>query len=233
MEELGGSLLKPSRDIKIAELINFDKKFNKFSHVIGTDEAGRGPIAGPVTACALYFPEMNKETKEAIKFLDDSKRFSSNPTLREELANEIKKHSIYCIAEASVREIEKINILQASLLAMKRACEGVINQIDQVQKPIILIDGKFSIPKYNFEQMPVIKGDSKSACIAAASILAKVHRDNFMKELAEKYPQYCWDKNKGYPTAAHIEALREHGQCEWHRKTFICKKIEQKSLFDS
>jgi ribonuclease HII len=220
--------LKTSRNIKIAELIKFDKKFAKFSHVIGTDEAGRGPIAGPVTACALYFPEMNKETKEAIKFLDDSKRFSSNPFLREELAEEIKKHAVYCIAESSVREIEKINILQASLLAMRRACEGVIDQLETAQSPILLVDGKFSIPKYNIEQMPVVKGDSKSACIAAASILAKVHRDNFMKELAEKFPQYSWNKNKGYPTAAHIEALREHGQCIWHRKTFICKVLEKK-----
>jgi len=218
--------LKASRKTKLTELIKFDKKIAKLTPVIGVDEAGRGPIAGPVTACALYFSEINKELKETLKYLDDSKKFSSNPKLREELAEEIKKHSVYCIAEASVREIEKINILQASLLAMHRACDGVISQIEFKKEPIILIDGKFSIPKYNLEQIPVIKGDSKSAAIAAASILAKVHRDNFMKELAIKFPQYCWHQNKGYPTAAHIEAISEHGQCKWHRKTFICKVLQ-------
>jgi ribonuclease HII len=219
--------LKASRQTRINELFKFDKKYLKSNLVIGTDEAGRGPIAGPVTACAVYFPEINKELKETLKYLDDSKKFSSNPKLREELAEEIKKHAVYCIAEASVREIEKINILQASLLAMHRACDGALKQIKPQKDPIILIDGKFSIPKYNIEQLPVIKGDSKSASIAAASILAKVHRDNFMKELAEKFPQYCWSQNKGYPTAAHIEAIREHGQCEWHRKTFICKVLSK------
>ncbi|MDD3013101.1 MAG: ribonuclease HII [Candidatus Gastranaerophilales bacterium] len=218
--------MKASRQTRIIELIKFDKKIAKSNPVIGVDEAGRGPVAGPVTACALYFPEINKEIKETLKYLDDSKKFSSNPKLREELSEEIKKHAIYCIAEASVREIEKINILQASLLAMHRACDGVISQLKLDKKPIILVDGRFSIPKYNVEQIPVIKGDSKSAAIAAASILAKVHRDNFMKELAKKFPQYCWHQNKGYPTAAHIEAIREHGQCKWHRKTFICKVLQ-------
>lgn len=218
--------MKPFRQTKILELIKFDKKIAKSNPVIGVDEAGRGPVAGPVTACALYFSEITKELKETLKYLDDSKRFSSNPKLREELAEEIKKHAIYSIAEASVREIEKMNILQASLLAMHRACDGVINQTKFKKEPIILVDGKFSIPKYNIEQMPIIKGDSKSAAIAAASILAKVHRDNFMKDLAKKFPQYNWQQNKGYPTAAHIEAIREHGQCKWHRKTFICKVLQ-------
>lgn len=216
--------MKPSRQTRIAELIKFDKKISKSNLVIGVDEAGRGPIAGPVTACAVYFPELNKEIKEALNYLDDSKKV--NQKLREELSLEIKKHAIYHISEASVREIEKINILQASLLAMRRACQEVISQINTEKTPLILVDGKFIIPKYNVEQMSVIKGDSKSASIAAASILAKVHRDNFMKEIAEKFPQYCWHQNKGYPTAAHIEALREHGQCKWHRKTFICKVLQ-------
>jgi ribonuclease HII len=117
--------LKPSRPAKILELIKFDKKIAKSNPVIGVDEAGRGPIAGPVTACALYFPKITRELKETLKYLDDSKRFSSNPKLREELAEEIKKHAIYSIAEASVREIEKINILQASLLAMRRSMMGL------------------------------------------------------------------------------------------------------------
>ena len=214
-----------SRKYRIAELIKFDKKYSKANLIIGTDEVGRGPVAGPVVACALYFPVFNKELKESLKYLDDSKKFSSNPKLRKELSNEIKKFAQFSIQECSVQEIEKYNILQASLIAMKRSCEDLLNNINALNKePMILIDGRFKISKYSINQLPVIKGDSKSASIAAASIIAKVYRDELMQELGKNHPQYCWDKNKGYPTPAHLEAIKEHGICEWHRKSFL-KKI--------
>jgi len=213
------------------ELIKFDKKLAKAHSIIGVDEAGRGPLAGSVVACALHFPEFNKELNEAIKYLDDSKKFSSNPKLRQELAEEIKQYAKYSIKECSVREIEKYNILQASLLAMKRACEDLLKQINPDKEPILLIDGKFAIPGYKIAQTPIVKGDGKSASIAAASILAKVYRDEMMCKLAQEYPEYRWHQNKGYPTQAHIAAILEHGPCTCHRKTFLKKVlIEEEQL---
>ena len=215
--------MKASRKTKIVELIKFDKKLGKLNSIIGVDEAGRGPLAGPVVASALYFPEFSKELSETLKYLDDSKKLS--PKLRQELSDEIKKIAKYSIQEASVEEIEKYNILQASLLAMGRACKDLFKQIELEKDPKILVDGKFPIPKFKVDQMPVIKGDGKSASIAAASILAKVHRDDMMCKLAEEYPQYNWQQNKGYPTKAHISAIIEHGPCSWHRKTFLRKVL--------
>jgi len=223
--------LKISRKSKIKELVEFD--INNGSVVIGTDEAGRGPVAGPVVAGAVYFPDFSEEVCEVIKFIDDSKKFSSNPKLRKELSEGIKSVAKYSIQQCSVEEIDKINILQASLLAMRKCCEDLIAQ-SSVNKDglIILVDGKFVIPKYNYSQKAVKKGDTLSASIAAASILAKVYRDELMQGLAEEFPQYCWHKNKGYPTLAHREALKKHGACQWHRKTFLGKVLcEQKKLF--
>ncbi len=138
----------------------------------------------------------------------------------------IKLNSIYHIASSGVEEIEKINILQASLLSMKRACEGVINQI-QEQNIKILIDGNKLIPKFSVTQEYVIKGDSKSASIAAASILAKVTRDHFMKDLAKEFPNYGWDSNKGYLTPNHLQAIDRYGLTKWHRKKFLEKHFEK------
>ena len=213
---------------RILELVKFDKKYSKKNIVIGTDEVGRGPVAGPVVACALYFPVFNKELNEALKYLDDSKKFSSNPKLRKEISEEIKKYALYSIAECSVQEIEKHNILQASLIAMKRSCEDLLKIINLSEKePVILIDGRFKIPKYTPEQVPVVKGDTKSASIAAASIMAKVYRDELMQNLGKDHPYYNWEKNKGYPTKAHIEAIKKHGTCKWHRKSFLTKILAQ------
>ena len=217
------------RKSKIAELIEFDRKYLKNSILIGTDEAGRGPVAGPVVAAAVCFKDFGKNTIEAIKYLDDSKRFGTNHKARKELADEIVKHCYYSIQECSVQEIEKYNILQASLLAMKKACNDVINQISNdiglVKNPKILVDGRIKIPDYNIEQEGIIKGDSKSASVAAASILAKVHRDEFMMELATRFPEYDWHKNKGYPTKVHLRVIQEKGITEWHRKSFLTKYI--------
>lgn len=213
--------MKVYRKAKIEDLIQFDKKHAGL--IIGVDEAGRGPVAGPVTACALCFVKFSKDLNEALKYLDDSKRFSSNPILRKELSEEIKKFAKFSIFECSVEEIEKHNILQASLIAMRRACDDLIKKIDLKDPTTILVDGKFPIPNLKLKQKPIIKGDTLSASIAAASIMAKVHRDELMAELSEKYPEYNWKQNKGYPTPAHLNAIKEHGPCLIHRKTFLHK----------
>ncbi len=219
------------RKSRIEELISFDEEHN--CTVIGTDEVGRGPIAGPVVASAVYFPEINEEVLELIKFIDDSKKFTSNPKLRKTLSENIKKVAKYSIQECSVDEIETYNILQASLLAMKKCCDDLIPQMNKEKDDIlILIDGTFTIKQYNYNQKSVKKGDSTSASIAAASILAKVYRDELMHRLSEEYPAYNWQKNKGYPTKAHIEAVKEHGYCHWHRKSFLSKfMVRQCKLF--
>lgn len=223
--------MKTLRKYRIKELIEYDKGYGNL--VIGTDEAGRGPVAGPVVAGAVFFPDFNDEVLESIKFIDDSKRFSSNPGLRKEISEQIKKNSIYGIAQCSVDEIEQYNILQASLLAMKKACREVLLQKGKKEKEaVILIDGNFTIPGIKSEQKAIKKGDSFSASIAAASILAKVYRDNIMEELSLEYPLYEWHNNKGYGTSSHIQAIKTHGCCKWHRKNFLNKVfIKQKKLF--
>jgi len=213
--------LKVLTQNRIEELTGFDKNFN--CPIIGTDEAGRGPIAGPVVAAAVCFPEFRDEICEAVRFIDDSKKLSAS--LRREMAEQVKKVAKYAIAECSVEEIEKYNILQASLLAMKRACKAICPPKPGSGAVLILVDGKFTIPSYTKNQKAVKKGDSLSASIAAASILAKVHRDEVMERLAQEFPMYGWQKNKGYPTPAHIEAVRQHGYCDWHRKKFCIKAL--------
>lgn len=224
--------MKVFRQSKIQQLVDFDNSFSQNYCVIGTDEAGRGPLAGPVSACALYFPEFNKETLEIIKYLDDSKKFSSNPSLRKSLAKDLKEIAKFKIAWSTVEDIEKHNILQSSLLAMKKASEELLEEIKPLKEVIILVDGKFTIKNFDVKQSAIIKGDSKSASIAAASIIAKVERDELMIKLSDEFPEYKWAKNKGYPTKDHINAIRAHGDCKWHRQTFLTK-IHQKKLFET
>jgi len=218
---------------KIETLLKFDKKFTDNSFVIGTDEAGRGPLAGPVVAAAVYFKKVDKEVKSLLKLLNDSKKLTHK--IRGELYGNIKEFSYFSIQEASVEEIEKNNILRASLLTMKRSVENVMKQVSSSEiAPVILVDGNFIIPNLNVNQKAVIKGDSKSASIAAASILAKVYRDELMIQLHLKFPHYNWQKNKGYGTKEHIKAIDEFGICEFHRKSFLKKYYErsqQISLF--
>lgn len=232
MEKWEDVLLKVCRKAKIEELVTFDKQYTPEHIVIGVDEAGRGPVAGPVTASAVYIEEFSDDILEALKYLDDSKKFSSNPKLRKELSDEIKKCSIYSICSCSVEEIDKLNILQASLLAMKKAVNELKGQLCENKNVLVLVDGKIPIKELPFAQQPLVKGDSKSASIAAASILAKVHRDDFMTELAEEFPIYEWQQNKGYPTKKHIALIREHNACIWHRQSFLKKILNQQlSLF--
>ncbi len=181
------------------------------SLICGVDEAGRGPLAGPVCAAAVILPRGIE-----IAGLNDSKKLSEKK--REKLYDEICDKAIsFGIAFATVDEIEKLNILNAAMLAMNRA----IAQLDP-QPELALIDGNRN-SAIEIRSQCVVKGDAKCADIAAASILAKVTRDRYMLEMAEKYPEYHFEQHKGYGTKLHYEALREHGPCEIHRPSFLRK----------
>ena len=186
-------------------LFYFDNSYDQ--PVAGVDEVGRGPLAGPVVAAAVII-----DINNIPDGINDSKKLSKINRLK--ISDEIKKYSIYSIAEASVKEIDEINILQASLLAMKRAIEGL------AKKPMtILVDGKFK-PKTNFPTHSIIKGDTQSLSIAASSIIAKVYRDNLMRDFSKKYPEYLWEKNAGYGTKEHLLAIKKCGITPIHRKSF-------------
>lgn len=183
-----------------------------FSPVAGTDEAGRGPLAGPVFAAAVILPpEIDIPGLNDSKKLTEAKREALFPVITE-------KTLAYAIAEASVEEIEELNILHAAQLAMRRAVEAL-----PIKPGILLIDGNYS-DGFGLPEKTIVKGDSLSASIAAASILAKVARDRKMIEYAKEYPDYGFEKHKGYPTEAHYAAIREHGVTPIHRLSFL-KKI--------
>ena len=208
------------------KLFEFDKSFDK--PIIGTDEAGRGPGAGGVFAAAVYFKNPDKELIKKLENLNDSKQLT--PKKREALFGLIIENSINSVVCIEVDEIEKNNILNSSLKAMKLACENVMKQIDI--EPIVLVDGNKLIKNFDKPQKFIIKGDAKSASIAAASILAKVSRDNYMKELDKKYPQYNWKQNAGYLTKEHLEAIDIYGTTPHHRLSFLKKhQTKQLSLF--
>lgn len=182
-----------------------------YTKICGVDEAGRGPLAGPVYAAAVILPQ-----GLVIEGLKDSKKLTE--AKREALFSEITEKALSCsIAFASVAEIEELNILGATMLAMNRAIEGL-----SVTPELALIDGNRN-KDIKINSRCVIKGDSLCADIAAASVLAKVSRDRYMLEMAAKYPEYHFDKHKGYGTKLHYEALREHGPSEIHRPSFLRK----------
>jgi len=176
--------------------------------VAGVDEAGRGPLAGPVVAAAVILDDLNP-----IAGLADSKKLT--PARREKLYDEIRAKALCCsIAEASVEEIDTLNILQATLLAMRRAVEGL-----RLKPAKVLVDGN-RLPVLDVLAEAIVKGDAKVPAISAASILAKVHRDRWCADYDREFPQYGFAAHKGYGTAEHIAALREHGACPQHRKSF-------------
>lgn len=178
------------------------------SPVAGVDEAGRGPLAGPVVAAAVVLDPENP-----VAGLDDSKKLS--PRQREALLPEIlAKARAVAIAAAGPREIERINILQASLRAMATAVEGL-----GLAPAHVLVDGNRKIPTA-LPQTPLVKGDSRCACIAAASVVAKVYRDRVMARMEERFPGYGFGRHKGYPTRDHLAALERYGPCRIHRRTF-------------
>lgn len=192
---------------------NFDRTFlsNEINLIAGIDEAGRGPLAGPVVAAAVIF-----DNETIIEGINDSKKLTEKK--REELFEIIKEKSLsYAVGIVDEKSIDEINILNAALQAMKTASEELNPQPD-----LILIDGNKSF-KSNIPTQNIVKGDAKSFAIAAASILAKVTRDRIMKEAAENYPEYLWHKNKGYGTKQHIAAIHKFGFTEYHRKSFLSK----------
>ncbi len=196
--------------MKDSSLYLFDKGFKREEGFLlcGVDEAGRGPLAGPVVAAAVILND-----GFIIDGIDDSKKLSEKK--REALFPVIKENSIYSIGISSAEKIDEVNILNATLLAMKMAVEGLCVSAD-----LILIDGN-KLPPIDKEMLAVVKGDSKSASIAAASILAKVTRDHIMQDLAKEYPQYNFEKHKGYPTREHYALLQQYGISPCHRKSFF------------
>ncbi|MBR5273011.1 MAG: ribonuclease HII [Clostridia bacterium] len=186
---------------------------NGFNVVCGVDEAGRGPLAGPVFAAAVILP-----IDKTIDGLDDSKKLTEKK--RDILFDKIIEEAVdYCIASVDEKTIDDINILQATFLAMRNAVNGL-----KVKPDIALIDGNQS-PHLSIAEKTIIKGDSLSASIAAASILAKVSRDRFLLELDKEYPQYCFAKHKGYGTKLHYEMLDKYGVSPVHRLSFLKKYL--------
>ena len=200
------------------DLHEFDMQYyGEYPLLCGMDEAGRGPLAGDVFAAAVI---LAPET--VIEGINDSKKLTEKK--REKLFDEIKEKALYwSIKTASVEEIEQLNILNCAMLAMKRAAESL-----GVTPDMALADGN-KTPQLSCPVQFVIKGDAKSQSIAAASILAKVARDRYMKEMALKYPQYSFEKHKGYGTKAHYQALDEYGPCEIHRMSFLKKYYAAKN----
>lgn len=187
-----------------------------YKYICGIDEAGRGPLCGPVVAAACILPD-----GLFIEGLNDSKKLTEKK--REALFDIICENAVaYCIAQASVEEINKLNILEADLLAMRRAIDGL-----SVRADFAIIDGNIS-RDFQIPAMAVVKGDSKSMSIAAASVLAKVARDRMCIELDRQYPQYGIIQHKGYGTKAHMDALRKHGPSPIHREKFIRFLYEEK-----
>ncbi len=198
---------------RLETMKEYEYTYEACSYICGIDEAGRGPLAGPVVAAAVVLP---KDCQ--ILFLNDSKKVSEKK--RELLFEEIKEKAVsYGIGIVSPEQIDEINILQATYEAMRQAIGGLSVQ------PDLLLNDAVTIPGVDILQIPIVKGDAKSISIAAASILAKVTRDQMMLQYDELFPEYGFARHKGYGTAVHIQALKEYGPCPIHRRSFIRKFI--------
>ncbi|MDD4369484.1 MAG: ribonuclease HII [Anaerostipes sp.] len=198
---------------RMEKMFSFEREYADYTYICGIDEVGRGPFAGPVVAGAVILP---KDCD--ILYLNDSKKVSAKK--RDVLYDEIYEKAIAVgIGMATVEEIDEINILQATYRAMRRAIEKL------EVTPDLLLNDAVNIPEVSIEQVPIVKGDAKSASIAAASIVAKVTRDRMMEEYENLYPGYDLAKNKGYGTKAHIEGIKNQGICEIHRRSFVGKYI--------
>lgn len=191
----------------------YEKEYAQYTHICGIDEVGRGPLAGPVVACAVVLPK-----DVTILYLNDSKKLSEKK--RELLYDEIMEKAVAVgIGAVGPARIDEINILQATYEAMRMAIEDLTGKLGK--KPDLLLNDAVTIPEVDIPQVPIIKGDAKSISIAAASIVAKVTRDHLMIEYDQVLPGYDFAKNKGYGTKSHIAGLKELGATPIHRKTFI------------
>lgn len=225
------TITQKKQEIKSKKLFDYDLSLQKT--IIGTDEAGRGCGAGGVFAAAVYFNNLTKDLIHELAILNDSKKLSKKH--REEIFDIIQNNTINSVICIEVEEIERINILNASLKAMNLACSNVINQINTTEEDLlVLVDGNRLIRQFDYPQQPTIKGDGTSASIAAASILAKVSRDRYMDKLNEEFPQYKWSDNAGYLTKEHMSLIDKYGVSPYHRPSYLRKhfaKQEQMSLF--
>lgn len=200
---------------RLEDMLVYEREYGWASDICGIDEAGRGPLAGPVVAGAVILP---KDCK--ILYLNDSKKLSEKR--REELFLEIQDKAVsYAVGIVEPKEIDRINILQATYAAMRQAV-GKLSRVPQV-----LLNDAVEIPGLSMKQVKIIHGDAKSLSIAAASVLAKVTRDHLMMDYDKQYQEYGFAKHKGYGTAAHIQVLKEKGACPIHRKTFIGNFVQQ------
>lgn len=206
-------MLQAERE-RVENMLAFEKEYSMYSNICGIDEAGRGPLAGPVVAAAVILP---KDAR--LLYVNDSKKLSEKK--REELYDVIMREAVSVgVGIASPERIDEINILQADYEAMRDAVSQLTPQ------PDLLLNDAVIIPQLTMKQISIIKGDAKSLSIASASIIAKVTRDRLMYEYDKMYPEYGFASNKGYGSKAHIAAIKEHGACPIHRRTFIKNFIE-------
>lgn len=221
---IGDKIIKQIENLKkeisrVRGMYDFDKSFGDYNFVAGVDEVGRGPLAGPIVACSVIL-DKNTIDDDLILGLNDSKKLSEKK--REELAEIIKDKAIaYQIAKVSNEEIDQKGISFANNKIFLDSLYGL-----KVEPDLVLSDG-YLVKGVKYPNQAVIKGDTKSAAIAAASIVAKVYRDSLMKEYAKKYPYYDFENNAGYGTAKHIEGLKENGACKIHRQSFISKIMNE------
>lgn len=198
-----------------------DRFWADHQRVCGIDEAGRGPLAGPVVAAAVIFPRFFKPLGH-LRELDDSKRLT--PERRESLAEAIKDNALgFSISVIDHETIDRVNIFRATMLAMNKAAESL-----QPLPDFLLIDGNRFMPNLPIPYRTIVKGDAKVFSIAAASVLAKTSRDRIMNQYASDYPLYGFDRHHGYPTKAHVAAIAEHGRCPLHRKSFKLRVLGEK-----
>lgn len=214
-ESLDKFFIKKENEInRVREMYSFDKGFGNYIYVAGVDEVGRGPLAGPIAAASVVLNLKYKEYTDLILGIKDSKKLS--PRLREELSGIIKERAIaYNIALINNNEIDERGIAWCNNEVLRRAVKGL-----KVPPDIVLSDG-YAVKNLDIHNEFIIKGDAKSASIACASIIAKVYRDNLMKEYSKLYPQYGFDNNSGYGTNEHIEAIKKYGVCKIHRMSFL------------
>ncbi|GAB4031019.1 MAG: ribonuclease HII [Elusimicrobiota bacterium] len=203
-----------------AGLFYFDSQLmlkNESDCLIGVDEAGRGPLAGPVLACAAWLPE---SASRQLSEIDDSKKLTEKK--RRELFIKMLSLGVkYSCAWTLPETIDRVNILNATFMAMKKACDCLISSLPfSAERTLVIVDGPLRIKDFKGRQMPLVDADAKSQSVAAASIFAKTIRDRWMEVIDTKYPQYGFISHKGYGTKKHMESLRAHGPCQWHRRSF-------------